>query len=483
MDGLGTVSHSSVYQVLWDERGSWKDLVNIGLQDVSLVYYLGVVAYNPSSFSLTSLTVLRESAQSFAWTIYRVFQYDKSLNEKIRFVQDYYNLLEMRNSIVDGYLPYPAPECVDIQGMKVEFRNVSMRYPKTTTYALKNVSFTIPAGATVILVGANGSGKTTTVSLLSRLLDTSSGEILIDDRPISTYDVQSLRDAQAVLRQSYQHFPFSIKENIGIGDPMWLELADKHGAQAIEERIMRAAKLGGADEIIEEVKEKHQKRGEALKNMKKKSAESKNTNIVGKAVESKEKGGEDADGWDVNVTPVTTWEGSWQLQGTKLSDMSEEVEKKIELSGGQWQRLALARLFMRAERDQVRLVCSDEPSAALDPKAEYGTSLCGDIACDWVLISGYRRVPESERVAWSKNHEDIYHASVWSFDQACRPDSMSQEGYVPLLTSLVHMLIRCRRACRSRDTRRIDEDKRRVRDTVQHSSTSVLYMIDESGDM
>jgi len=43
----------------------------------------------------------------------------------------------------------------------------------------------------------------------------------------------------------------------------------------------------------------------------------------------------------------------------------------LELSGGQWQRLALARLFMRAERECVRLVCTDEPSAALDPKAEF----------------------------------------------------------------------------------------------------------------
>lgn len=371
MDGLGTVSHSHVYRVLWDERGPWKDLINVALQDVSLIYYLGIVALNPSSFSLTSLTVLRESAQSFAWTIYRVFQHDQSLNEKIRFIQDYYSLLEMRNSIVDGYLPYPPPECVAMEGMKVEFRNVSMKYPKTTTYALKNVSFTIPAGATVILVGANGSGKTTTVSLLSRLLEASSGEILIDDRPISTYQVQSLRDAQAVLRQSYQHFPFSIKENIGIGDPMWIEIAEKQGAHIIEERIMRAAKLGGADEIIEEVKEKHKKRAEALKEIEKKRVQDK-WHLPGTGAGNKDStGGEDAEGWEVNVAPVSTWEGSWQLQGTKLSDMSEEVEKKIELSGGQWQRLALARLFMRAERDQVRLVCSDEPSAALDPKAEY----------------------------------------------------------------------------------------------------------------
>jgi energy-coupling factor transporter ATP-binding protein EcfA2 len=295
--------------------------------------------------------------------------------------------------------------------MKIEFKNVSMKYPQSTSYALKNVSFTIPAGATVILVGANGSGKTTTVSLLSRLMDPTSGEILVDDIPIKQYQVQTIRDAQAVLRQNYQHFPFSIKENIGMGDPNWSN--DDFGTEEErEEKIMRAAKMGGADEIIKEIRGLNDKRlkvfEDATINGTKgghqhfldafhqsipntsgdKSSTSSNAAMKlfkasEKDIDKKANGSTNTDGdvkpeesrgsgWDVNVTPVRTWEGSWQIYGSKLGEMSEDIEKSIELSGGQWQRMALARLFMRAEGEKIRLICTDEPSAALDPLAEFG---------------------------------------------------------------------------------------------------------------
>ncbi|KAG9043686.1 hypothetical protein FS842_001733, partial [Serendipita sp. 407] len=213
---LKGVSCGSVWQVIYEQSKPWTGLIKVGLEDFSLMYYLMVVALDPSSFSLTSLTVMRETAQSVLWTIWRLFDRDDSLNKGLRFLRDYYSLLEMKNDLLDGLIPYPAKESLELQGMKIEFRNVSMKYPKSNKFALRNVSFTIPAGATVILVGENGSGKTTTVSLLSRLFDATSGEILIDDRPISDYQVQTLREAQAILRQGYQHFPFSIKENIGI---------------------------------------------------------------------------------------------------------------------------------------------------------------------------------------------------------------------------------------------------------------------------
>jgi ABC-type multidrug transport system fused ATPase/permease subunit len=289
--------------------------------------------------------------------------------------------LETKNEMVEGVIPYPPPEAIEQEGMKIEFRNVSMKYPHSDKFALKNVSFTIPAGSTVILVGANGSGKTTTVSLLSRLFEVTSGEILIDDRPISVYDSSTIRDAQAILRQGYQHFPLSIKENIGMGDPQWLEL--KNREVHAEERIMNAAKLGGADEIIEEIRDMDRKRKEGYVSVKVESHSSWSLTSPFKAITGRhdnevntvEEAPDSEDGWNVSVKPTPTWEGSWLMNGSRLYEMADGLEKKLELSGGQWQRLALARLFMRADRDQVRLICADEPSAALDPRAEYGSSI------------------------------------------------------------------------------------------------------------
>ncbi|PVF98440.1 P-loop containing nucleoside triphosphate hydrolase protein [Serendipita vermifera] len=376
---LGETSVTPYHEHLWGDINLWKACMQICTQDLSLVYYLAAVAWDPSSFSLTSLTVLRESANSFAMSLYRIFG-NSSLGEKLLFLKDYYTLLETKNQMVDGVIPYPSRDSIELEGMKIEFRNVSMKYPQSQKFALKNLSFTIPAGATVILVGANGSGKTTTLSLLSRLFDVTSGEILIDDRLISEYDSSMLRDSQAILRQGYQHFPFSIKENIGMGDPHWLRPNGQECSDiSAEERIMRAARLGGAHEVIEEIRDMDQKRREDCANVKVEpdvswSLGSLFQGITGKrgqegsAVEEDE---ESRDGWDVSVKPTPTYEGSWLMQGSRLSELADGLEKKLDLSGGQWQRLALARLFMRADREQVRLICADEPSAALDPRAEY----------------------------------------------------------------------------------------------------------------
>jgi len=161
-DELGETPYSHIYRIIWEERSVLKDAIDILLQDASLVsiasgsqeegidslqiYYLLAVAIKPSSFSLTSLTVMRQSANSFAWTVSRLFDKDNSLNEKIRFIQDYYSLMDLKNEMEDGLTLYPAPDASESEGMKIEFRNVSMKYPHSTSFALRNVSFTIAAG-------------------------------------------------------------------------------------------------------------------------------------------------------------------------------------------------------------------------------------------------------------------------------------------------------------------------------------------------
>jgi ABC-type sugar transport system ATPase subunit len=91
------------------------------------------------------------------------------------------------------------------------------------------------------VVGANGSGKSTLVKLLTRLYDPSSGEILLDGRDISDYQISDLRQATATLTQEHTLFPFSLAENIGLGHSS--SLSDT-------EMITEAAKLGGAYDLI-----------------------------------------------------------------------------------------------------------------------------------------------------------------------------------------------------------------------------------------
>ena len=100
---------------------------------------------------------------------------------------------------------------------RVEFREVSFTYPKSETEALKKVSFRIEPGETVALVGRSGSGKSTLAGLLPRFYDVQQGQILLDDRPLSDYTLESLRNQIALVNQHVVLFEGTIAENIAYG--------------------------------------------------------------------------------------------------------------------------------------------------------------------------------------------------------------------------------------------------------------------------
>ena len=104
----------------------------------------------------------------------------------------------------------------DIKG-KVEFRNVSFVYPDTGIKAMRDISFTIEPGESLAIIGTTGSGKSTISNLISRLYDVREGEILIDDIPITHYDLHSLRSQIGYVPQDVFLFSDSIFNNIGFG--------------------------------------------------------------------------------------------------------------------------------------------------------------------------------------------------------------------------------------------------------------------------
>jgi subfamily B ATP-binding cassette protein MsbA len=100
---------------------------------------------------------------------------------------------------------------------RIEFKSVSFTYPQSDEPALKQVSFRIEPGETVALVGRSGSGKSTLAGLLPRFYDVVEGEILLDDRPLSDYTLDSLRSQIALVNQHVVLFEGSIAENIAYG--------------------------------------------------------------------------------------------------------------------------------------------------------------------------------------------------------------------------------------------------------------------------
>jgi ABC-type multidrug transport system fused ATPase/permease subunit len=106
---------------------------------------------------------------------------------------------------------------------------------------LNDVSLSIKAGDLVVIVGANGSGKSTIVKLLTRLYNATSGALLIDGTPAQQYRGVDIRQATATFTQDHNLFPLSLYENIALGYPECMSDVDM---------VSKAAEKGGASEFI-----------------------------------------------------------------------------------------------------------------------------------------------------------------------------------------------------------------------------------------
>ena len=148
----------------------------------------------------------------------------------------YLDVMETETDIKDAPDAQPL---TDIQG-NVSYKNVSFHYPDDDAPVLENVSFEIPAGRSIALVGPSGSGKSTICNLLPRFYDVTGGQVLIDGKDVRGLTLSSLRNQIGIVQQDVYLFCGTIKENIGYGKP---------GASMDE--IIDAAKKANIHDFIE----------------------------------------------------------------------------------------------------------------------------------------------------------------------------------------------------------------------------------------
>ncbi|WP_311932200.1 ABC transporter ATP-binding protein [Microbispora sp. H11081] len=209
-------------------------------------------------------------------------------------------------------LPVPArPRRAGPLRRGIELRDVWFRYSPGHPWALRGVSLTIPYGAAVAFVGRNGAGKSTVVKLLCRMYDPVRGSILWDGVDLREMDPAELRSRIGAVFQDYMEYDMTAAENIGLGD---LAALDDRG------RIEAAARRAGAHGTVSGLPR----------------------------------------GYDTMLSRVFA-----EPQNSAEDDCAGTG---VHLSGGQWQRLALARAYLRGERD---LLILDEPSSGLDAEAEH----------------------------------------------------------------------------------------------------------------
>ncbi len=123
---------------------------------------------------------------------------------------------------------------------KVEFKDVSFRYYKNSENpVLDKINLTIESGTTVGIIGSTGCGKTTLVSMIPRLYDADSGDVVVDGVNVKDYSLRNLRDGVGMVLQKNVLFSGTIEENLRWGDE-----------HATNNEIVAAAKSAQADKFV-----------------------------------------------------------------------------------------------------------------------------------------------------------------------------------------------------------------------------------------
>jgi len=160
---------------------------------------------------------------------YNVMQAAMASSERI------FKILDREELVPNPPNPIALPE--RLEG-SIEFENVRFAY-SNENWVLKDLSFRVEPGESVALVGATGAGKTSIISLISRLYDVNHGRILIDGHDVRDVDKYELRRRIAVVLQDVFLFAGDVLENIRLG----------HG-EIPEEKVIEAAKAVDADRFI-----------------------------------------------------------------------------------------------------------------------------------------------------------------------------------------------------------------------------------------
>ncbi len=141
-----------------------------------------------------------------------------------------------------------SPTLIGSISGKIEFKNVSFKYPQSSEYTLKNINISVQAGKTLAILGGTGSGKTTIANLILRLYDTDSGVILVDDIPLQDMSLANLRENIGFVPNDNFLFSKSIKDNINLAFDKDLDM----------EKIISASKIARLHEDIIELPNKYE---------------------------------------------------------------------------------------------------------------------------------------------------------------------------------------------------------------------------------
>ena len=201
-------------------------LALIGVSNLVVIYFGGMMYIDGRIQSIGTIAEFILYVNMLTWPVASLGWVSSMVQEAEASQKRINEFLKIQPDIVNK-----NPEHTKIKG-SIDFKNVGFTYDDTNITALKNVSFTVNKGETLAILGKTGSGKSSILSLISRLYDTTSGEILIDGKPIDRVNLFDLRNSIGIVPQDAFLFSDSIKNNIKFGKE-----------RATEEEVINAAKL------------------------------------------------------------------------------------------------------------------------------------------------------------------------------------------------------------------------------------------------
>ncbi|AYN04900.1 ABC transporter ATP-binding protein [Flavobacterium sp. 140616W15] len=197
----------------------------IGISNLVVIYFGGVMYINGSIKSLGTIAEFILYVNMLTWPVASLGWVSSMVQEAEASQKRLNEFLKIEPEIKNN-----NPNHSTIEGT-ISFENVTYTYEDTNITALNDVTFTVKKGETLAILGKTGSGKSTILSLISRLYDVSQGQITIDGIEISKLNLNDLRNNIGIVPQDAFLFSDSIKNNIKFGNQ-----------NATDEEVIEAAK-------------------------------------------------------------------------------------------------------------------------------------------------------------------------------------------------------------------------------------------------
>lgn len=178
--------------------------------DAALFIFVAAKAFI-GAFGIGNFILYQGTISRFIGAVSELVSTIGILRHNNKFLIQLYDYLDMPNDMYQGTLAVEKRDDLDYE---IEFRDVSFKYPRADSYALRHVNMKFKIGDKLAIVGENGSGKTTFIKLLCRLYDPTEGKILLNGIDITRYRYDEYMALFSVVFQDYTLFDFSIGDNV-----------------------------------------------------------------------------------------------------------------------------------------------------------------------------------------------------------------------------------------------------------------------------